>query len=327
MSVMSAENVQTGSRAARSQDLIARYGLLALLAIAIFWFAQILPNFGTSANVSVILQNIAISALMFLGLTWVVASGSIDVSFMDVAALTTTLCAVTIVSGGGWGLAILVGLSVGLAVGLLNGVAIGIGGMPPLITTIAVGGLIRSIAWMLGGGGSIPLTARPGIVHEFLDLKFGPVPALFIAVAVVYAIAWYFQDKLTFGRYIYALQDNERAVVEAGLPDKALRVSTFVFSALCGSLAGILLTAYVNSGQPGLGASYFLDGLTAVFLGAVVIKIGKPNVIGTLAAVTLLIVLVNAGAMLGWPNYVREIIKGSILFLSVALVFYVNRRN
>ena len=306
---------------------MAAYGFLVLLAGAIVVFAAILPSFAAPANVTVILQNVAISALMFLGLTFVVSSGSIDVSFMDVAALTTTLCALTIVSGGSWGLAIGIGLAVGVAVGLVNGLLVGVGGLPPLITTIAVAGLCRSVAWTLGGGGSIPLSAQPGPVHALLEWRLGPVPALAVGVAAVYAVAWYVQDRLTFGRYVYALAENERAVIEAGLPDKSLKVGVFVLSALCGSLAGILLTAYVNSGQPGLGASYFLDGLTAVFLGAVVIRIGKPNVLGTLAAVTLLVVLVNAGAMLGWPNYLREMIKGGILLCAVTLVLYVNRRS
>lgn len=308
------------------RTLAARYGFLALLGAAILTLGIAMPNFLDPNNLTLMLRNIGISTLMFLGLTWVIASGKIDVSFMDVAALTTMVCAMAVASGLGWVIGSLAGLATGLMIGAINGLLIGYAGLPPLITTIATGSLARSLAWVIGAGASLPLSGAEGFLHGLLKAGFGVVPLLTVGTLAIYALAWMAQEHLTFGRYLYALERNERALVEAGIPARGLVLRLFVLSALTASLAGLLLTANLNSGQPALGASYFLDGLTAVFLGAIVVKVGKPNVIGTLTGVVFLTVLVSAGAMLGWQNYVREIIKGAVLLAAVVAVLALRAR-
>ena len=89
----------------------------------------------------------------------------------------------------------------------------------------------------------------------------------------------------------------------------------------------MLLAADLSSGQPYLGTSYFLDGLTAVLLGGTALKLGKPNVIGTLAAVVLLIGLLNGAALLGWSDSQRQIVRGSLLLIGVGLVVLARRRS
>ncbi|MGA0540279.1 ABC transporter permease [Neotabrizicola sp. VNH66] len=314
----------------RGTDLrgfVLRYGVLVLLAVTLLVVAVAMPNFLDPSNVELMLRGIAISALMFLGLTWVVAAGKIDVSFMDCAALTTMVCATVVAGGHGWLAGSAAGLATGAVLGTVNGLLVGYTGLPPLITTIATGSIARSIGWILGAGASVPLSGAGGFVHDFLGLRLGVVPVVMLATLAVYVLAWIVQERLTFGRYLYALERNERAVVEAGLPAKGLLLRLFIFSGLCASLAGILLTANLNSGQPALGASYFLDGLTAVLLGAIVVKVGKANVIGTMTAVIFLAVLVSVGAMLGWQNYIREIIKGMALLVGIIAIFALKRRD
>jgi len=86
------------------------------------------------------------------------------------------------------------------------------------------------------------------------------------------------------------------------------------------AVAGILLTASLESGQPRIGSSFFVDGLTAVLLGGMVIKLGQPNVLGTLTAVLLLAVLVSGTALIGWSDWERNIVKGALLLLGVVIV-------
>jgi len=327
---MSETMVLSRQRQGRSFNLrgfTMRYGVIVLLALVIASLAFTMPNFFDPSNIRLMLRGIGISALMFLGLTWVIASGKIDISFMDCAALTTMVCATVVAGGHGWLAGCLAGLATGVVLGTLNGLLVGYAGLPPLITTIATGSLARSLAWILGSGASLPLSGPDGFVHAFIGTDLGVVPLLTIATVAIYALAWFVQDRLTFGRYLYALERNERAVIEAGLSARGLTLSLFVFSGVCASLAGVLLTANLNSGQPALGASYFLDGLTAVLLGAIVVKVGKANVIGTLVGVVFLAVLVSVGAMLGWQNYVREIIKGMVLLIGVIAIFTLKRRR
>ena len=82
-----------------------------------------------------------------------------------------------------------------------------------------------------------------------------------------YGAAWYAQEQLTLGQYIYAVAQNRRAVVEAGIPVNRLLMLLALLLAFCSGLAGVLLASDLASGQPWLASSYFLDGLTSVLLG------------------------------------------------------------
>ena len=82
----------------------------------------------------------------------------------------------------------------------------------------------------------------------------------------------------------------------------------------------MLQLASFTAGQPNFQGSYFVDGLTAVFLGALVIKAGKPNVIGTLIGAILIMVLGNGLTLLGVPFFVGIIIKGLLMLLGVAVI-------
>jgi len=63
-----------------------------------------------------------------------------------------------------------------------------------------------------------------------------------------------------------------------------------------------------------------VDGLTAVFLGAMVFRVGKPNVIGTLVGALFIMVLGNGLTLLGTPFYYSLIIKGILMVVGVVII-------
>ncbi|WP_454683900.1 ABC transporter permease [Ancylobacter moscoviensis] len=303
---------------------IGRWWLLLALIASLLAFAAGRPQMLDSGNIVTILRSASIMAIMVLGLTWVIAAGKIDVSFMQIAALANMTTAGLLAQGSGWALAALCGIAIGAVVGLVNGVLVGRMRLSPLITTIATGGVCASAAAAIGAGTSIRID-NTGLLGDFLAARLGPVPLIALFVAVLYAVAWWMQERLTFGHYIYAAEQNEEALVDVGVPVHRLLVLVYLISGVCASVAGVLLAASLSSGQPMIGSSYFIDGLTAVFLGGMMIRIGRPNVIGTATAVLLLAVLVSGGALLGWPDYQREIIKGALLLAGVAMAVRMGR--
>ena len=303
---------------------IGRWWLLLALIASLFAFAAGRPQMLDGGNIVTILRSASIMAIMVLGLTWVIAAGKIDVSFMQIAALANMTTAGLLAQGSGWALAALCGIAIGAVVGLVNGVLVGRMRLSPLITTIATGGVCASAAAAIGAGTSIRIDDT-GLLGDFLAARLGPVPLIALFVAALYAVAWWMQERLTFGHYIYAAEQNEEALVDVGVPVHRLLVLVYLISGVCASVAGVLLAASLSSGQPMIGSSYFIDGLTAVFLGGMMIRIGRPNVIGTATAVLLLAVLVSGGALLGWPDYQREIIKGALLLAGVAMAVRMGR--
>jgi ribose transport system permease protein len=191
--------------------------------------------------------------------------------------------------------------------------------LPALITTLATGSFARSMAAVIGLGSSVEVSDT-GFVGRFLNLHFGFLPAVALLTILFYAAAWFVQEKLVFGHYLYAMEQNRNAVVEAGIPARRLTVLVYLISGICAAIAGVLLTASLASGQPRIGVSFFIDGLTAVLLGGMVIKLGQPNVLGTALAVLLLAVLVSGTALIGWSDWERDILKGALLLIGVIIV-------
>lgn len=308
------------------QGFFLRYGLFLLLVLVIVLFAWLRPSFISTGNINDMLRSASIAALMFLGLTWIIAAGEIDVSFMSVAALANMVVAGLVVSGQGWTIACLAGLAIGVVFGLANGLLVAIFRLPALVITIASGGLAGSIAAAIGLGTSISLSST-GFVGALLHVNFGVLPLLTVIVVLLYGTAWFVQERLTFGHYLYAMEQNRAAVVEAGVPVNRLLLILYVLSGVVSSLSGILLTADLSSGQPYIGTSYFIDGLTSVLLGGMALKFGKPNVIGTVTAVLLLAALLSGAALLGWTDAQRQIVRGILLLSGVAVVVWARRKT
>lgn len=302
-----------------ARQLPVRYSLVFIFILLVVTFAVLRPDFIDAGNVSKILRSASISGIMFLGVTWVIAAGEIDISFMEVAALSDMLVAGLVHGGYGWPLACCVGVVAGIAVGLVNGFLVGYMRLPALITTLATGGFARSMAAVIGLGSSLEI-GNAGFVGRFVDTSFGFLPAVALLTIALYAVAWFVQERLVFGHYLYAMEQNRNAIIEAGVPARRLILLLYLISGVAAAVAGILLTASLDSGQPRIGASFFIDGLTAVLLGGMVIKFGQPNVLGTLLAVLLLAVLVSGTALLGWSDWERDIIKGALLLLGVVIV-------
>ncbi|MGO4512589.1 ABC transporter permease [Bradyrhizobium sp. MOS001] len=302
----------------RLSQLVLRYGLLIVLAVLVTSFALACPGFSTGTNLDSMLRAASIAAIMYGGATWAIASGEIDVSFMQVAAVANMLVAATVPYG--WALAVSLGVLAGIGIGLLNGLIVGLLRLPSLIVTIATGGIALSIATSIGRGSSVSI-ANAGFIGEFLSVNVVGIPAVASLAAVIYGIAWYLQERLLFGHYLYATAQNRRAVMEAGIPVSKIIVILFAISGVTSATAGILLAADLASGQPRIGESYFLDGLTAIFLGALVIRPFEPNALGTLVGVLLLATLTSGTALLGWTDWQQQMLKGFLLLVSLVVVF------
>ena len=232
-------------RIGRLRTMALRYGLLIILLVVVVVFALVCPTFSASTNVNTLLRAASIAAIMYVGATWVIASGEIDVSFMHVAAVSNML--VTQAVPYGWPVAIGLGIAVGFGIGLLNGVLVGFLRLPSLVITIMTGSLALSMAEAIGRGSSVSITDT-GVVGHFIQFNLGALPAVAVLAAVIYWLAWHLQERIVFGHYLYAVAQNRRAVVEAGIPARKIIGIVFVISGVAAAMAGILLAAALASG-------------------------------------------------------------------------------
>ncbi len=299
--------------------------LLWVLALLVVFFSTQSTAFWSIDNVMEVLRSCGIIALMVLGVTWIVASGEADISFPDIAALSSMLTAILVKNGMIWGAATLVAVLAGGVFGVLSGTLITKFRFPALIATIAVGSIAKAVANMINKGQPLYLMSIDPTVQFLVYGKFAGIPVLFVVVAVVYLVAAFIQDFTTTGQHLYALGENRKASLEAGIKEHRIILSFYTLSALLASFSGVLLAASFSSGQPRIGGSFFIDGLTTVFLGAMVVKAGKPNVIGTLIGAVIIAVLTNGITLMGIPYYVGSIIKGILMIAGVAVIVLARR--
>ncbi|NRB18371.1 MAG: ABC transporter permease [Rhodobacteraceae bacterium] len=298
----------------------------ALLVLVLF-FSFISPDFRRLDNLFEILRSCSLIALMILGVTWLVASGEIDVSFPNIAAFASIVTAYCIKIGIPWGATVVIAPISAIPLGLLSAFLINTFRFPALIATIAVASVATSLASMVNGGQPLYLAHSSDVVEYFVYGKIGGlVPVLFLLVLALFFFAKWIQDNTTVGQHLYALGENRKASLEAGINEKRIILSIFVLSALLAGISGVLLAASFSSGQPRIGGSFFIDGLTAVFLGSLMVKFGKPNVMGSLIGAIIIATLSNGITILGIPFYVGTITKGLLMAFCVGITM-LNRKN
>ncbi|MFO2464543.1 ABC transporter permease [Pseudomonas sp. 15FMM2] len=288
-----------------------------LIGFVVIFVAMALANdnFLTASNLSNVLRQVSIIAIIAVGMTCAILTGGIDLSVGPVMALSGTLTAGLMVAGLPPELAILAGLAVGTLFGAGNGVFVAYAKMPPIIVTLATMGIARGLALIYTGG--YPVSGLP---QGFSFLGRGEVLGLQIPIlvmAVVYILAYVLLNKTPIGRYIYAIGGNEEAARLSGVRVARYKLLVYMLSGLTAAIAGIVLTSRLMSGQPNAGVGFELDAIAAVVLGGAAIAGGRGAIIGTLIGAMMLGVLNNGLNLMGVSPYIQNIIKGAIILLAI----------
>ena len=169
-----------------------------------------------------------------------------------------------------------------VVIGLLQGALIARLGVAPFVITLGSMLFLRGVAEVLTGGSEIGFQGKfPGL--RFLGEGNGlglPMPFWFALVAV--AVTAFVMHRTIFGRYCYAIGSNAEAARLSGVPVTAVRLATYVASALLAGVAGILWVAYLPAASPALGNSWELYAVAAAVLGGCSLQGGRGSVFGVL---------------------------------------------
>lgn len=302
----------------RVGELVQRLSVL-LIFLALFGLSWVLsPEFGSRQNLLNIGVQSSIVAIAAAGMTFAIITGGIDLAVGSVVALAGALSAAAAAQVGlPIGLAILVGLAVGLACGLVSGLLIAYGRLPPFIATLAVMAATRGLTLVFTQGRPVA-----GLPKTFAFLGNGNIlgiPTPIWVMAGVYLFSWWVLSQTRFGRYVYALGGSEEVTRLAGIRPATIKLAVYAFSGLCAGLAGVILTARLNSAQPSAGMGLELEAITAVVLGGTSLAGGSGGVLGTLLGALLIGMLSNLLNLLEVPSYYQLVIKGAVIILAVLL--------
>ncbi|MFD9519221.1 ABC transporter permease [Streptomyces sp. NPDC059979] len=310
---------------------IGAYGLLALAALLFLVFSLTLPRtFPTQDNISSILSNQSIPAILALGATIPIASGKFDLSIGYGLGLAHVLVMKLIVDGGWpWPLACLVVVFGGAAAGALNGVIVEFGRIDSFIATLGTGSIMYAFTgWITDGARIVPgPDGLPASFTALYDSRFLGLPVTAFYVVAVTAALWLVLERLPLGRYLYVIGSNPRAAGIIGIPTHRYSVYAFAGSGLATGFAGVLLAAQQQTGNPSVGLDYLLPAFVGALLGATTIRPGRANALGTVVAVAVLAIGLAGIGQLGAQFWATPLFNGATLLIAVGLAGYSARRR
>ncbi|MFI5426588.1 ABC transporter permease [Aeromicrobium sp. UC242_57] len=306
---------------------VAKYGLLAMLAIEIVVFLILAPDtFGTTANVSNILASQAILMIVTLGLTIPVLAGEFDVSVAHNLGFSMVLVGYLTVLHG-WPLlpALVACVLAGALIGLINAVLVVKVGINSFIATIGVGTVLAGLTVQLSGTNVIPGLPEPLVKASSAEFLGLPLPVFYgLGLAL---ILWVVYEWTPVGRRIMFVGAGREAARLAGVNVVRIRGGAFVASGVIASLAGLTLAGQFGASDPLIGSSYLLPAFAGAFLGATTIKPGRPNAWGTVIALYVLTVGVTGLQLLGAGPWVQDVFNGGALIVGVTIARLAARRD
>ncbi|MFJ9565232.1 ABC transporter permease [Streptomyces fuscichromogenes] len=312
-------------------QLIGTYGLLTFTVLLFLVFSFALPDtFPTLDNISSILSNQSIPAMLALGAMIPIVTGRFDLSVGYGLGLAHVLAMQLIVTEGWpWPLACLVVIVGGGVVGVFNGLLVEFARIDSFIATLGTGSVLYACTgWITDGARIVP--GPQGLPPAFTDLydsKFLglPVPAFYVLGLAV--VLWLLLERLPLGRYLYVIGSNARAADLVGIPTRRYGVYAFAGSGIVVGCAGVLLAAQQQIGNPSVGMDYLLPAFVGALLGSTAIKPGRANAAGTLVAVAILAIGLAGIQQLGAEFWATSLFNGGTLLLAVGLAGYSARRR
>lgn len=298
-------------------------GLAAALIILFAVFSFLLPNsFPTASNLEKMLRQVVIVGLVSVGMTYVIASGGIDLSVGSMVALVSVATALAVKMGVPPLAAIFIGVLVGAICGLINGL---------LVAWLKVGSFIVTLAGLLAFRGAAKGLGNERTVNPpdtWLSGLMSAVPAnskwmlfppgVWILLAVV-GIAAFIMNATVFGRNTVAVGSNAETSRLSGISPAKITILVFTLCGALAGLAGVMLFSRLTIGDPTVAQGLELSVVAAVVIGGASLQGGEASCVGSLLGALIMVTIDSGSSQLGWSNWVQEIVTGGIIVGAVAL--------
>jgi ribose transport system permease protein len=296
----------------------ALLGPLAAMVIVALLVALTTPRFLEAGNLSNLVLQVSIVALVGIGSTLVIFSGGIDLSPGSAIALLTMVFAVMVkLMGVDFWLALALTFALGAMLGAVNGFVTAYLRIPSFITTLAALSAFKGLAFLFNSGSpvfQVSLLLEPIFYGRVLGL---PLPLVYVALA--FAAAHWLMRYARLGRCIYAVGGNPRAAHLSGIDVRRTQLLAFTIAGLVTAAGAILMAARLNSGSPNYGAGLELQAIAAAVIGGASLAGGRGHVLATLLGALTITIVQNGLNLNGVPSPLQSIIVGGIIVIAVGI--------
>ena len=284
------------------------------------------PNFLKTSNLLNVANQIAVIAILAIGMTLVIITAGIDLSVGSLIAVSAVLATWVIREWFGGDEATVGGMIAGCglaivacsALGLFSGSMIAFFGVPPFVATLGMMMVGSGLAYMLSGGLSIyQLPQSFDWLGRGDDL--GGLPNAVVLMLALYLLAHITMSRTTVGRYIYAVGGNPEAARLSGVPVRKILLWVYASCGALAGLGGVIMASQFKSGDPKYGLMYELYVIAAVVVGGTSLSGGRGKVFGTLIGAFIIAVIQNGMNLTGVQSYTQKVVLGLVLLIAVLL--------
>ncbi|MGH7107808.1 MAG: ABC transporter permease [Acetobacteraceae bacterium] len=313
-------------------DRLRTIAPFATLVFLVAFFGIASPSFLSFANLQNVLQQISITGIMAVGLTFVILCAEIDLSVAAVANVAGVVIAFFTLQDSSVNIAniplpgvaaILLGFAASFLLGGINAAATTMIGLPSFITTLAMLEIGNGICAVLVRG-QIAYTV-PSWIQTLGSGSIGPVPWIAVMAALVMLIAHLVLRYTRFGRYVYMVGGNREAAEYSGVNVRWIVNSVLIIGAVCSGFAGMLGVAHFGSAQQNEFDNYLLDSIAAVVVGGTSLFGGSGGIPETIIGLLVLGVLNNGLDHVSIDSFMKVLIRGLILLAALIINIYAQR--
>ncbi len=302
---------------------------LLALAVILVVFSRLSPVYLSWANLVVMTQHVAVTALLATGMTFVILTAGIDLSVGSIAALSGVVAGYLIDQGLPIGnhlvflpalAVILVAVLLGAGVGAVNGVLVSVIRIPAFIVTLGMLYVARGAALLIAGGASfINLSGDPAKGNTGFDYvgtaRWLNLPVMIYVMVAIGAVGAFVARRTVFGKHVYAVGGNERAAVSAGIRVASVKIAVYAISGICAGIGGVLLAAQLSAADPTAATNYELGAIAAVVLGGTSLFGGHGTVVGSIAG-AFVIGFLNDGLVLANVSEFWQMVATGLVIIS-----------
>jgi fructose transport system permease protein len=300
-----------------------------VLVLSCIVFGILNPRFFLPANLSLIVQQVAIVGALAVGQTIIILTAGIDLSVGAIMVFTAIVMSASASTFGLPGpVALVLGLVVGTAAGGLNGALVTRLHLPPFIVTLGTLNIFTALTLLYSGGQTIQGKDIPDILlwtGQAITIGSFRITTGVLLMLAMYAVVMFVLKNTAWGRHIYAVGDDADASRLAGISVNRVLMSAYLVAGFIYAIGAWIYIGRVGAASPNAGSDLNLDTITAVVIGGTSLFGGRGIIIGSLLGALIVGVFRNGLALAGVDVLYQTLVVGVLVIVAVATDQWIRR--
>lgn len=291
--------------------------IFALVLVYAIFAGLRYERFVTWSNSAIMLQQTAVIGMGAIGMTMIIISGGVDLSFGSLIAMSSVVVAILLQHGWSPLAAAFASIGIGALAGLITGTLITRLKLMPFIVTLGMMEILRGAATNLAK--EQPIYPEETWLNSLMQLQpHNLTTGVWLMFILAGAIAWVLHYT-KFGRHIFAIGSSEATARLCGIHVENTKLMIYVVGSAFAGLSGLLQFAYLTGGDPTTAVGLELNIIAAVVIGGASLAGGAGTISGTLIGALIMTVVNNGCTKIDMPNSVQRIVTGAIIIAAVTL--------